>query len=693
MSRALSPGSPAPLGVTASGNGVNAAVFSAHAERIELCLFDARGEREIERIALSERSGDIHHAHIADVPPGTLYGLRAHGPYDPLNGHRFNPAKLLVDPHARALSQRFLLHELMYGYQRGHADADLSRDERDSAGVVPKAIVQWPLQQASAAPLAPRPAAPLIYELHVRGFTKLHPFIIPAQRGTFAGLAHSASIEHLTRIGVTSVEIMPAAAWIDERHLGPLGLTNYWGYNPLAFCAPDPLLAPGGFAEVRACAGALHAAGIEVILDIVLNHSGESDELGPTISLRGLDNASYYRLRADSARYYVNDAGCGNILAFDRAPVLALALDALRVWAVEGGVDGFRFDLAATLARGAEGFKPNAPLFAAIAADPVLRKLKMIAEPWDIGPGGYQLGNFPPDWPEWNDRFRDDTRCFWRGDAGILGKMATRFAGSADIFRHGKLQPSHGINFVTAHDGFTLADLVSHGHKHNEANGEDNRDGTSDNRSWNHGAEGASGDAGVISARKQDARNLLATLLLSRGAPMLSMGDELGRTQGGNNNAYAQDNALSWLDWSAGDAELTAFVQRLAELRASHPALSVDRFLSGETTAGASAPDVRWLTPSGAPMAVEDWERGDNRCLIAALCAPAPGGGEDHALAAFNAGWSGVEIALPSLPAGLRWEIAIDTCQAEGSAAAGASAANIVQAGPRSVSVCVARKV
>ena len=661
MTRVLTAGAPSPLGVTAQGTGVNAAVFSAHADRIDLCLFDASGERELERITLSERSGDIHHADIPGLPPGTLYGLRAHGPHDPLNGHRFNPAKLLVDPHARALNQRFDLHDLMYGFQRGHADGDLSRDDRDSASVVPKAIVQAAPHHAPPALLAHRRAAPLIYELHVRGFTKLHPVIVPAQRGTFAGLAHPASIEHLTRIGVTSVEIMPAAAWIDERHLGPLGLTNYWGYNPVGFCAPDPLLAPGGFVEVRACVSALHDAGIEVILDIVLNHSGESDELGPTVSLRGLDNASYYRLRSDCARYYVNDAGCGNILAFDRAPVLALALDALRVWAVEGGIDGFRFDLAATLARGTDGFKPNAPLFAAIAADPVLRGLKMIAEPWDIGPGGYQLGNFPPEWPEWNDRFRDDTRRFWRGDAGMAGKMATRLAGSADIFRHGKARPSHGINFITAHDGFSLADLVSYERKHNEANGEDNRDGTGDNISWNHGVEGPSDDASVMAARQQDARNLIATLLLSRGMPMLSMGDELGRSQGGNNNAYAQDNALSWLDWSGGDTELAAFVAALARLRAAHPALAADLFLTGGQVPGASAPDIVWLTPAGGTMTVSDWENTENRCLVAALAAPADTGGQDRVVVALNAGQGAVDIVLPVADTGKSWRRMIDT--------------------------------
>ena len=601
MIRAISPGAPTPLGVTVSGSGVNAAAFSDHAEKIELCLFDASGERELERIALAHRSGGVHHAHIADVPRGALYGLRAHGPYDPRNGHRFNPAKLLIDPHARALNRRFQLHDLMFGYQRGHHDADLSRDDRDSAGVMPKCVVTE-RSRPHRGWLTPNEAAPLIYELHVRGFTKLHPFLPAAQRGTFAGLAHHSCLEHLTRIGVTCVEVMPAAAWLDERHLPPLGLTNYWGYNPVAFCAPEPLLAPGGFAEVHAAAAELRAAGVEMILDVVLNHSGESDELGPTVSLRGLDNASYYRLRPDNPRYYVNDAGCGNVLALDRAPVIELALDALRAWGIEGGVDGFRFDLATTLARNAGGFDANAPLFAAIAQDPVLRKLRMIAEPWDIGPGGYQIGNFPTGWQEWNDKFRDDARRFWRGDHGRTGAMATRLAGSSDVFQKNGSKPSRGVNFITAHDGFSLADLVSYGHKYNAANGEENRDGTNDNISWSNGAEGPSDDPRIIAARRRDARALLATLLLSRGAPMLSMGDELGRTQGGNNNAYAQDNALSWLDWSKGDADLAAFVSELAALRTAHPALRADRFLAGETAPGASAPDVQWLAQQGGQI-------------------------------------------------------------------------------------------
>ena len=670
--RGIASGSPETPGVTPGGDGVNVAVFSAHATRIELCLFDGDGEREVERITLPERTGDIFHGAIADVPVGTRYGLRAHGPFDPLNGHRFNPAKLLVDPFARQLDTRFALHDLMFGYPRGHHDADLARDDRDSARVVPKCVVQ-PAGRGVHIPRAWTPRAPpLIYELHVRGMTKLHAAVPASQRGTFAALAHPAVVAHLGNIGVTCVEIMPAAAWIDERHLPPLGLTNYWGYNPVAFCAPELLLAPGGFAEVAGAVDALHAAGIEVVLDVVLNHSGESDELGPTVSLRGLDNATYYRLRRDAPRYYVNDAGCGNILACDRPPVVTLALAALRTWAVHGGIDGFRYDLATTLARRDDGFDPNAALIAAIATDPVLGRLTHIAEPWDIGPGGYQLGRFPPDWAEWNDRFRDDARCFWRGDPGRVGAMATRLAGSADLFRAGAARPSRGVNFITAHDGFTLADLVSHAHKHNDANGEQNRDGTDDNHSWNNGAEGASDRAEIIAARSRDARNLLATLFLARGMPMLCMGDELGRTQGGNNNAYAQDNPTAWLDWSHADEALVDFTASLSRLRAAHPALHADVFLYGDVAPGASAPDVEWLSPSGAAMTAAEWERPGNRCLVAALCAPDGADGDDRVVVALNAGSTGVHIALPGRATQRPWTVALDTAGAADATAAAA---------------------
>ena len=448
----------------------------------------------------------------------------------------------------------------MFGYEADDAAADLSFDRSDSAPFTPKGVATRPSRADTSS--RPRHAweDTILYELHVKGFTKSHPDVPEALRGTFKGLAHEAAIAHLTRLGVTAVELMPCAAWIDERHLTGLGLSNYWGYNPIALMAPDPRLAPGGWEEVREAVAALHRAGIEVIVDVVFNHTGEGDELGPTLSLRGLDNATYYRLRSDAPRHYVNDAGCGNILAMDRAPVLRLALDALRAWAEFGGVDGFRFDLATTLARRTEGFDAQAPFLAALLQDPVLRELKLIAEPWDIGPGGYQLGKFPGPFAEWNDRFRDCIRRFWRGDDIGVGELATRVAGSRDFFEAHR-RPSRSINFITAHDGFTLRDLVSYSRKRNDANGEDNRDGTNENFSWNNGVEGETGDDAILAARGKDQRNLLASLLLARGTPMLSMGAELGQTQAGNNNAYAQDNETAWLDWSAADRGLLAFTR------------------------------------------------------------------------------------------------------------------------------------
>ena len=593
-------------GVTLAEGGATIAVASSHATAIELCLFDGDTER---RIPLTERTGDLWHGVIPGLTPGTRYGLRAHGPWAPEQGHRFNPAKLLLDPYALQIDRPFRLHPAMFGHRDPQA---LLPDDTDSAAVMPKAIVTAPPattpDQPAQGPLTPWSRS-VIYELHVRGFTMRHPEIPPEQRGTFAGLAHPAAIRHLTTLGVTAVELLPTASWIEERHLHALGLQNHWGYNSVGFLAPDPRLAPGGWAEIRACVAALAASGIETILDVVLNHTGEGDALGPTLSFRGLDNASYYRLQNGA---YVNDTGCGNTLALDRPPMLDLAMDSLRAWARFGGVHGFRFDLATTLGRTPEGFAPNAPLLTAISQDPLLRSLKLIAEPWDIGPGGYQLGRFPPAWAEWNDRFRDDTRAFWKG-SGALGDLATRLAGSADRFaaRH---RPSRGVNFITAHDGFTLADLVSHTHKHNAANGEANRDGTDNNLSWNNGTEGATDNPAIRAARTRDQRALLATLLLARGTPMLSMGSELGHSQGGNNNAYAQDNETTWLDWSKAETDLIAFTASLIAARHRHAALHDDHFLTG-TPGETPLPDAAWFRPDGTPMQTEDWS-GDAVALV-----------------------------------------------------------------------------
>ena len=681
-------GYPEPLGASVDPTGLNVAVVSTQASAIAVSVYDAN-DREIARLPLPGRTGDVFHGHIAGLGVGTRYGLRAFGPWDKARGHCFNPAKLLVDPYATALDRPFRLHPSLFD---GEAP-----DPTDTGPFVPKAIVE------AEPPPCPTPPwfdwdRQVIQELHVRGFTMRHPAIPPALLGTFAGLAHPAAIAHLTRLGITAVELLPVAAWIDERHLPPLGLTNYWGYNPVGFLAPDPRLAPGGWAEIRAAVDALHAAGIAVILDVVFNHTGEGDAFGPTLSLRGLDDALYYRRTADDPPRYVNDTGCGHTVALDRPWVWRLALDALRHWATRTGVDGFRLDLATILGRRDTGFDPAAPLLAAIAADPVLSRRAIIAEPWDIGPGGYQLGAFPATWGEWNDRYRDTIRRFWRGDTGMLGELATRFAGSADVFapRHRPL--TRGINFITAHDGFTLADLVSHAHKHNTANGEANRDGTDENFSWNHGAEGPTDDPAVLAARARDVRALLATLLLSRGTPMLSMGDECGRSQGGNNNAYAQDNESAWFDWDGLDTDLRDFTARLIALRRSMPCLRGSRPLTGGPVDATLIADVTWLTLDGRPMTDGDWWDGERQTLVAMLhggdadcsmrpiqnqvpdgecpppparggggCSPPPRCGDDlvgdTALIVLHAGTEPLLLPLPAPPAGSRWHVAIDSAE------------------------------
>ena len=658
--RRVSEGSPEPLGVTLDEHGANVAVFSAHATEIELCLFDALGEAEVERLRLPCRTGDVFHGYFEGISAGQRYGFRAHGPYEPREGHRFNPAKLLVDPYALALDRPLSLAPAMFGYRLDAPDADLSFDATDSAPFMAKAIAINPVAAETRLPTRRPWADTIIYELHVRGFTKTHPGIPETIRGTFAGLAHPAAIDYLVKLGVTAVEVLPCAAWIDERHLKAAGLANYWGYNPVALMAPEPRLAPGGWEEIRLCTSALHRAGIEVIVDVVLNHTGEGSELGPTLSMRGLDNASYYRLAQDR-RYFINDTGCGNMLALDRPPGVRLAMDKLRTWVRLGGVDGFRFDLATVLGRSDDGFDASAPLITAISQDPLLRDVRLIAEPWDIGPGGYQVGAFPGSWREWNDQFRDTMRKFWHGNGGLVPATVTRFAGSSDIFGPHR-RPSSSVNFIVAHDGFTLADLVSHERKHNEANGEGNRDGTDANYSWNNGVEGATSDPSVMAARRRDQRNLLATLLLARGTPMLAMGSECGQSQGGNNNAYAQDNATSWMNWAAADAALTAFTARLIELRKAHPAFTRDHFLTGDAPDASLIPDVQWLTPKGAPMQPGDWGDGNLRTVIAALYAPAGGDHEaDRVIAILHAGSASIDVTLPEAQTGCVWRCCVDT--------------------------------
>ncbi len=666
MTSRVSEGSPEPLGLTLDEHGANVAVFSAHANAIELCLFDANGQIETERLRLPSRTGDVFHGHIQGIKAGQRYGFRVYGPYAPSEGHRFNPAKLLVDPYALALDRPFLLETAGFGYRLGSADADLSLDKTDSAPFMPKAVAVSPAL-AMAGSVAKRPwAETVIYELHVRGFTKKHPRVPEAIRGTFAGLAHPAAIDHLVKLGVTAVEVMPCAAWADERHLRGAGLANYWGYNPIALMAPEPRLAPGGWEEIRNCTSALQSAGIEVIVDVVLNHSGEGDELGPTLSMRGFDNLTYYR-EQDNPRYLINDTGCGNTLALDRPPVLRLAIDALRAWVKFGGVHGFRFDLAPVLGRRDNGFDPAAPLITAISQDPLLRDMRLIAEPWDIGPGGYQIGAFPASWGEWNDQFRDTMRKFWRGEGGLVPGAVTRFAGSSDIFGQRHRRPSCSVNFIVAHDGFTLADLVSYERKHNEANGEANRDGTDANYSWNNGVEGATADPAILSARRRDQRNLLASLLLAKGTPMLAMGSESGQSQGGNNNAYPQNNATTWFDWDHADASLIAFTARLIALRKAHSAFTHDRFLTGEASDETLIPDVAWLTRSGAPMQHQDWSDPVLRTVIASLYVPQAGEkSAGRVLIVLHADGTPADVTLPETQEGQSWRRCVDTSQEDG---------------------------
>ncbi|MBV1700731.1 MAG: glycogen debranching protein GlgX [Hyphomicrobiales bacterium] len=647
-------GLPQPLGVQLDAAGVNVAVFSQHASAIDFCLFDPDG-KQTHALRLTGRTHDVFHGHIAGVRAGQLYGLRAHGAYNPGAGHRFNPAKLLVDPYASRLDRPIVLHLSMYDFDR---DDHGKPDGMDSAPFMAKAIVE--AKTEPPVPARPRHSLQdtLIYEVHIASFTRKHPDLPVQHRGTVAGLMHPAIIAHFKQLGVTALEWMPCAAWNDERHLPPLGLQNVWGYNPVAFAAPEPRIAPGGWQEIRACVDAYHGAGIEIILDVVFNHTGESDAFGASLNLRGLDNSIYYRLDPHNLAAYVNDTGCGHTLALDHPANIDLVLHALRQWAVRGGVDGFRFDLATIMGRSAEGFAATAPLLNAILADDVLKDLKLIAEPWDIGPGGYQLGRFPPRFLEWNDQFRDDVRKFWRGDAGTLGGLATRLSGSSDLFA-GKGQPSASLNFVAAHDGFTLADLTAYSHKHNQANGEDNRDGTHDNHSWNHGHEGHSRDPQILEARLRDQANLLSTLLLARGTPMLSMGCEFAHSQNGNNNAYAKEYPVHW---SRPVPRLRSLIQRLIALRKAHPALHHNAFLSGMAAAPNETPDVAWHRADGEPLSDADWHAPEAGVLGMGLFTPPAGDmPQDQVLVLLNASFRDVEFTLPVPTFGYRWQIALDT--------------------------------
>ena len=663
---AASAGRPWPLGAHFDGEGTNFAIFSAHAEAMELCLFSADGRRELARVPLRERDGDIWHIHLGGVLPGQVYGYRAHGPYAPEGGHRFNPNKLLLDPYARRLSGRLKWSDAVMGYKVGSPRADLSFDPRDSAFAMPKAVVttppaDWPDDPAPARPMAET----LICEAHVKGLTAAHPGVEPGLRGTYLGLSSDAVLDHLVRLGVTAIELLPVQAFVDDRFLVTRGLTNYWGYQTIGFFAPEPrYMSRDAILEFRTMVRRFHAAGIEVLLDVVYNHTGEGDGLGPTLAFRGLDNRSYYRLR-DGGRYYVNDTGTGNTLNLAHPMVLRLVMDSLRHWVETFHVDGFRFDLASALGRGVHGFDAEAAFFQTLRQDPVLSRVKLIAEPWDIGPGGYQLGAFPHPFSEWNDRFRDGVRRFWRGDAGMAPDLAKRLLGSAERFDHSARGATASVNFITAHDGFTLEDLVSYTVKRNLANGEDNRDGHDDNHSDNMGVEGPSDDPAIRAARDRRKRNLLATLFLSQGVPMILAGDEIGNAQGGNNNAYAQDNATGWVTWAGADRGLADFVARLAALRAAHPVLRQRRFLHGRARPADGLADVIWRKPCGQLPGPEDWHDPAFRCLGVELRMAAEGAGRDQAAiyAVFNAGGP-VTLTLPET-APFGWRCLLDTAEPE----------------------------
>ncbi len=626
----MQPGRPNPLGATFDGLGINFAVFSAHAERIELCVFDKRGRREIARHELPEWTDEVWHGYLPDALPGLVYGYRAYGPYQPEQGHRFNPNKLLLDPYARQLVGGLRWTDALFGYRVRSPRADLSFDRRDSAPAMPKAMVVHDNTDWSD---DIRPATAwsdtVIYEAHVRGLSKLFEEVAPAERGTFAALASGPVVDHLRRLGITAVELLPIHAYVQDRFLQEKGLSNYWGYNTLAFFAPEPrYLAGEARDELRLAVRRLHAAGIEVILDVVYNHTAEGSERGPTLSWRGLDNATYYRLVADNRRHSVNDTGTGNTLNMSNSRVIQMVADSLRYWATSFGVDGFRFDLGTVLGRTDQGFDPAAGFFDVLRQDPVLQRVKLISEPWDVGPGGYQLGNHPPGFAEWNDRYRDAVRRYWRGDSAMRGELAARLAGSGDIFERRARRPWASVNFVTSHDGYTLADLVSFEERHNEANLEDNNDGTLNNHSRNWGAEGPTDDANIAAMRDRVRRSMLLTLLGSHGTPMLLGGDEFGRTQRGNNNAYCQDNEISWFDWKQArtvDGEtMIRYVERLVALRKRYPLLRSPSYLYGEEVVP-GLPDIDWWDERGMRLAQEDWDNTEGRALIMRLARKAGG--------------------------------------------------------------------
>ncbi len=663
----ITAGRAAPLGATFDGEGVNFAVFSQHATRIELCLFSDDGRTELHRITLPERDGDVWHGYISGLTQGQNYAYRAHGPYAPRQGHRFNANKLLLDPYARRLTGHPVWHDALMGYTAGAADGDLSFDTRDSAPYMPRCVVEDPRRDwPDTAPDTPI-AETIIYEAHVKGMTATRDDV--PDPGTFRAMASDPVLDHITRLGITTIELLPVQAFLNDRFLVEKGLKNYWGYQTLGFFAPDPRYLSGGdIAEFQQMVARFHTAGIEVILDVVYNHTCEGDHTGPTLSFRGLDNRAYYRLADHDARVYINDTGTGNTLNVDHPMVLRMILDSLRYWVEVMHVDGFRFDLCAALGRTPRGFEPGAAFFDAIRQDPVLTRVKLIAEPWDIGPGGYQLGAFPPPFLEWNDKYRDGVRQFWRGDQGQVPVLADRLTGSALQFDHSGRPATSSVNMITAHDGFTLADLVSYSQKHNHANGEGNRDGHDNNHSDNMGQEGPTDDPEIAAARARRRRNLMATLLLSQGTPMILGGDEFGNSQGGNNNAYAQDNATGWLDWQTRDAEFEAFTAALVAFRKAHPILRQKRFLHARERVIDGVEDLFWRRADGTIMTSQDWANPDLKLLCAemrtASGTPAYSASEAAVFLVFNAGDES-EVTLPKAPEGTRWLRCVDTATSD----------------------------
>ncbi len=668
------PGKPYPLGATWDGEGVNFALFSERAEKVELCLFDSRGRRQTHRITLPEQTDMVWHGYLPEARPGQLYGYRVFGPYDPQQGLRFNHHKLLLDPYAKDIEGPLRWSDSHYGYRIGHKQEDLSFDRRDNASGVPKNKVidpafTWGRDEPPRIPWHET----VIYELQVRGFTMRHPDVPPELRGTYGGLATAPVIKHLKRLGVTAVELMPVHAFVDDRYLVEKGLRNYWGYNSICFFAPESrYLSVDSVNGFKTMVKTLHSAGIEVILDVVYNHTAEGNQLGPTFSMRGIDNTSYYRLVGNNPRYYMDYTGTGNSLNVMHPRVLQLINDSLRYWVLEMHVDGFRFDLAATLARELHEVDRLGPFLDIIHQDPVLSQVKLIAEPWDLGEGGYQVGNFPVGWAEWNDRYRDAVRRYWKGDGGLIGELAYRITGSSDLYGHSGRRPYASINFVTAHDGFTMQDLVSYNEKHNEANGEGNRDGNNNNQSWNCGAEGPTDDPAIKALRAKQKRNFMATLLLSQGIPMILAADVVGHSQLGNNNAYCQDNDISWLNWDLKpeDRVFLEFISRLIHLRKHHPVFRRKRFFQGRPIKGSGIQDLLWLNPSGKEMSDEEWSTSSHRL---GMFLSGHGLNEYDArgqklvdsnfILLLNSYHEDTDFTLPALGRTLEWTVIVDTAR------------------------------